>query len=152
MEAGAEVDLGRSALAANDRLGLRLAYTWSRFRFVEDPTYAGNLLPGAPPHILRTELRYEHPRGIWVAPILDWCPASYFVDSANTARNEAYTVVNLKAGYEGRKLGLYFELQNLTDRLYSGSVQVDNALGRYYEPAAGRSAYLGLRYRFSTAR
>jgi len=148
VELGGEVGLGRSALAANDRLRLRLAYTWSRFRFVEDPAYTGKFLPGAPPHILRSELRYEHPRGIWVAPMLDWCPASYFVDSANTARNEAYAVVNLKAGYEGRKLGLYFELQNLTDRLYSASVQVDNALGRYYEPTAGRSAYLGLRYRF----
>jgi outer membrane receptor protein involved in Fe transport len=57
-------------------------------------------------------------------------------------------VVNLKAGYEGRKLGLYLELLNLANRLYSASVQVDNALGRYYEPAAGRSGYLGFRYRF----
>jgi iron complex outermembrane receptor protein len=70
------------------------------------------------------------------------------VDSANTTRNDQYAVVNLKAGYDWEKLGLYLEAANLANRQYSASVQVDNVLGRYIEPANGRSVYGGIRWRY----
>lgn len=153
------IELGTSALLADglaspgDRLTWRLAYTWSHFRFVNDPAFGDNDLPGAPRHLLRSELRYTHPRGFWVAPNLDWSPSRYFVNSANTAVNTSYAVLNLKAGYDwaasnNMSATLYFEAANLADRNYSGSVQVDNALGRFFEPANGRSLYAGLNWRF----
>lgn len=147
------VELGTGALLkqhlfrAGDRLSWRSAYTFSRFRFVDDPSFAGNFLPGAPRHYLRAELRYDS-RAFWLAPNLEWSPATYFVNSANTTRNDKYAVLNLKAGYDWRRVSLFFEAHNLTDRRYSASVQVDNQLGRYLEPANGRSAYLGLRWRY----
>jgi iron complex outermembrane receptor protein len=145
--------LAEGLASSGDRLTWRLAYTWSRFRFVNDPVFGNNHLPGAPQHLLRSELRYSHPRGFWVAPNLDWSPARYFVNSANTAVNTSYVVLNLKAGYDwttGRDMfaSFYFEAANLTDRNYSGSVQVDNALGRFFEPANGRSVYAGVNWRF----
>jgi hypothetical protein len=43
-------------------------------------------------------------------------------------------------------LTAFAEGRNLFDRRYSGSVQVDNAAGRYYEPSDARSFYGGLRW------
>jgi iron complex outermembrane receptor protein len=124
------------------------AYTFSRFRYVDDPTYFNNHLPGAPRHIVRSELRYEHPRGYWIAPNVDWSPATYFMDSANTASNDNYAVLNLRAGFDRERWGIFFEANNLTDRHYSAAVQVDNEAGNFFEPSNGRSAYVGFRYRF----
>ncbi len=147
VEFGAGVLLKRNLLRLGDRLSWRSAYTWSRFRFVGDPTFGDNFLAGAPRHHLRAEVRYDT-RGFWVAPNLEWSPQTYFVDSANVTRNDKYAVLNLKAGYDWPRLSLYFEAANLTDRDYSASVQVDNALGRYIEPANARSVYGGLRWRY----
>lgn len=152
LEVGAGVRLGQNLLRENDRLTWRTAYTLSQFRFVGDAVYGDNFLPGAPRHLLRSELRYNHPSGFWIAPNIDWSPTTYFVNSANTVRNDKYAVLNLKAGYDWRRAGFYFEAANLTDRRYSASVQVDNDQGRYFEPSNGRSAYFGLRYRFGGTR
>ncbi len=153
MELGAGALLGEGLLHAGDRLSWRLAYTWSRFRYVDDPSFGGNALPGAPRHLLRSEIRYTHPRGFWVAPNLDWSPARYFVNSLNTVANTAYAVLNLKAGFDwsasqNLRTSFYLEASNLTNRKYSASVQVDNALGRFFEPSDGRALYAGLSWRF----
>jgi iron complex outermembrane receptor protein len=147
LEVGASALLTQNLIDTDDRLSWRTAYTWSRFRFVDDPAFGDNFIPGAPRHLLRSELRYEHPRGFWIAPNIDWSPSTYFADSANTFSNDSYAVLNLKAGYDWRSFGLYFEAANLADRLYSASVVVDNELGRYLEPANRRSAFVGLRWR-----
>jgi iron complex outermembrane receptor protein len=147
---GAEVGVA-GVLAARvfggDRLSGRAAYTYSDFRFVDDPSYGDNALPGAPRNLLRAELRYDAPAGFWIAPSVDTSPSPYFVDSANTAVNDRYVVWNLKVGWDGPAFGVYVEAVNLGNTIYSASVQVDNDLGRYYEPANGRSVAGGLRWR-----
>jgi len=147
---GAEVGLG--GLIAPDLFGFaslsgRAAYTYSDFRFVDDPDYGDNLLPGAPRHLVRAELRFDGPAGVWIAPAIDVSPSPYFVDSANTASNARYFVWNLSAGWDGPAFGLFLQLTNLGDTIYSAAVQVDNALGRYFEPADGRSVAGGIRWR-----
>jgi len=148
LELGTNFLLKQSAFTNNDRLNWRTAYTLSKFRYVNDSTYANNDLPGAPRHLLRTELRYDHPSGFWLAPNVDWSPASYFVNSANTARNEKYGVLNLRAGYDWKKFGVFLEGVNLTDTRYSASVQVDSDAGRFYEPSNGRSIIGGISIRY----
>jgi iron complex outermembrane receptor protein len=147
IELGTGATVKQGLFCASDRLTWRAAYTWSRFRFVDDAAFGDNQIPGAPRHYLRTELRYDA-HGFWLAPNLEWSPSSYFVNSTNTARNSSYAVLSLKAGYDWRKVGFYLEAANLADRKYSGSVQVDNAVGRYLEPSNGRSVYGGLRWRY----
>lgn len=129
------------------RLSWRTAYTLSRFRFDDDPSFGSNDLPGAPRHLVRSEVRFQRPLGFWVAPAVDWSPSSFFVDSANTEKNDPYATLNIRGGYDWRGVGLYAQATNLTDRRYSASVVVDDALGRYYEPSNGRSYYAGLRWR-----
>jgi iron complex outermembrane receptor protein len=147
-ELGLGTVLKNDLFRRRDRLSFRTAYTFAHYTFRGDPAYGNNSLPGQPRHLLRAELRYQHPSGLWIAPMLDWSPASYFVDSANTARNDQYAALNLKAGYEFRKLGLFLEAANLTDRNYSASVQVDAGDGKFYEPANRRSVYGGVRWHF----
>jgi iron complex outermembrane receptor protein len=131
-----------------DGARLRLAYTFAQYRFVDDPQYEGNDIPGAPKHHLLGELRYFHPSGFSLAPRVEWVPDSYFINSANTDSNDGWVSLGLRAEWEFARLGLtaFAAGENLTDTQYSASVQVDNAAGRSFEPADGRSFYLGFRW------
>jgi len=131
-----------------DEARLRLAYTFARYRFLDDPDFEGNDIPGAPEHYLQAEVQYRHPSGFSLAPKVEWVPGSYFINSANTASNDGWTTIGLRAEYGFDRLGLtaFAAGENLTDTRYSASVQVDNAAGRSFEPADGRGFYLGLRW------
>jgi iron complex outermembrane receptor protein len=147
LELGLDTVLARDLWSDGDRLGWRTAYTWSDFRFVDDPDFGNNRLPGAPRHLLKSELRYTHPNQWWVAPSLEGSPASYWVDSANTVDNEPYTVLNMEIGVTWRSAELFVQAANLTGELYSGSLQVDSANGRFFEPGLDRSFSVGLRWK-----
>jgi iron complex outermembrane receptor protein len=148
LEAGLDVTLVRDL--AGGRLGGRVAYTWSRFAFVDDPTYGDNDLPGAPRHFVRAELRWDHPSGFWIAPNVELVPEGYFVNSTNTTRTSPYELGGVRMGYDYRpwNLGVFFEARNLADTAYTSSVQVDNAVGRFFEPGDGRAVYGGIAWRF----
>jgi iron complex outermembrane receptor protein len=131
-----------------DRLGARLAYTFARYRFVEDTAYARNQVPGAPGHVLQGELVYRHPAGLTLKPNVEWVPAGYFVDSGNTVRNEGWTVFGARAELLVPRLKstAFVEARNLTNVRYSPAVQVDDAAGRFFNPADARSVYVGVRW------
>jgi hypothetical protein len=61
VELALDATLRKGLLTAGDAISARTAYTFSRFRYIDDPTYFNNHLPGAPRHIVRSELRYDHP-------------------------------------------------------------------------------------------
>ncbi len=140
------IGLGRTG----DALRARAAYTWSRFVFVNDANFRDNDLPGAPRHFIQTELRYDHGSGFWMVPGFDIVPKGYFVNSENDARNDPYTLVNFKAGFEHKPsgLGVFFEARNLTDTSYSAAVATDDANRRFFFPGDGRSFYGGLSWRW----
>ena len=131
-----------------DHVEARFAYTYWRFKFVEDSAFAGKQIPGAPNHHASIELKYWHPSGFSIAPTFEMVPKSYFLDSRNTVRNDAWNTVGLRAEWTSQitELTAFVAGQNLTNRRYSASVQVDNAAGNYYEPADARSFYAGLRW------
>ena len=156
LEAGADVVLAKDlaaragAGATGDSLTARVAYTWSRFVFVDDPTFGNNDLPGAPRHFLRAELRYDHGSGFWIAPNVELVPQGYFVNSENRNRTSPYELGGVRMGYDVKtwNLSLFFEARNLADVAYAASVQVDNAAGRYIEPGDGRAFYGGVAWRW----
>jgi len=133
-----------------DALRARVAYTWSRFVFVDDPVFDNNDLPGAPEHFVNTEIRYDHASGFWFAPGVEIVPRGYFVDSANTTRTPSYTLVNVKLGYEYKpwNLGLFFEGRNLGDKRFVSAVQVDDANRNYFFPGDGRGFYGSVAWRW----
>jgi iron complex outermembrane receptor protein len=127
-----------------------VAYTWSRFVFVDDPRFNGNRIPGAPEHFVRAELRYDHTCGFWIAPGVEVVPSGYFVTSENDARTDAYTLFNVRMGYTYKpwNLEVYFEGRNLTNATYASSVVVDAANKRFFEPGDGRAFYGGVAWRW----
>jgi iron complex outermembrane receptor protein len=145
-------DLARRAGGGSggDSLSARTSYTWSRFVFVDDPTFGNNDLPGAPRHFLLAELRYDHAGGFWIAPAIEVVPHGYFVNSENNARTQAYTLFNLRVGYDYKpwNLGVFLEGRNLANVTYASAVQVDAANRRFYEPGDGRAVYGGVQWRW----
>ena len=136
------------AWTISNSIRLRTAYTYGLFRYVEDSSYKGNDIPGAPRHVVQLEGRYSSPVGLSITPSLEWVPQSYYVNSANTATNEGRTVLGLRAEWTPSRshLTMFVAGQNLTDKRYAATVQVDNDAGRYLEPADGRAIYGGIRW------
>ena len=157
VEAGGDLLLVKDVLPrlglgrAGDTLRALLAYTWSRFVFVNDANFGNNTIPGVPTHFIQTALRYDHASGFWLAPGLDIVPTNYFVNSANTDRNCAYTLFNVKAGFDHAptRLGVFFAATNLADvRSYSPAVATDDANRSYFFPGDSRSFYGGVSWRW----
>lgn len=130
---------------------LEAAYSLQDHRYLAFATPSGNFAgdrePGVPGQRAYLSASAELPAGVRVEVRGAWVDA-YYVDDANRARTDAYRVVGVRV--EARRspgswrLHPFAGVDNLFDERYSGSV-VPNAFGaRYYEPAPGRSLYLGL--------
>ena len=63
VETGIGATLKQGVLTGKDRLSFRVAHTYADYTFTKDPSFTGHWLPGQPRHLLRSELRYEHPGG-----------------------------------------------------------------------------------------
>ncbi|MGH7589466.1 MAG: TonB-dependent receptor domain-containing protein [Gemmatimonadota bacterium] len=129
-------------------LGFRLAYTLGHYEYVEDPDFAGNEIPGAPTHVIQAEVVLRHPAGLTVRPNLEWVPDQTFLDSANTATNDGWATLGVRGEWSLADAGVvvFAEARNLTDEVYSPAMTVDDAAGRYFQPADGRSLYAGVRW------
>jgi iron complex outermembrane receptor protein len=130
-----------------DELSLQAAWTYSRNVYIGDVSFGDNDIPGVPDHVIQAQVEWKHPVGIAIAPNLEWAPGSYYVNSRNDAENDGWFVLGLRGTWEIASTGLsaFVEGRNLTDATYSGSVNVDDAAGRFYQPADGRAVVAGLR-------
>ena len=108
----------------------------------------GNELPGAPRHYGTVELSYIHPSGITISPSMEVVPSGYYVNSENTVKNSSWSNLGIRAEWAMPRTGatLFVSARNLANRVQSQSVQVDNAVGRYFEPSDGRAIYAGVRW------
>jgi iron complex outermembrane receptor protein len=133
-----------------------LAYTWLDARFEQPfssgtpPTVvpAGNKLPGVPPERLFGELVWRHAPSGFHTGVEALYSGKVYVNDANTEFAGAYTVWNLRAGFEQRgrawRLTQFVRVDNVADRDYIGSLIVNEANRRYYEPAPGRNWLAGV--------
>ncbi|MEY3047797.1 MAG: hypothetical protein RL424_1119, partial [Pseudomonadota bacterium] len=73
------------------------------------------------------------------------------VNSDNSQATDRANVWNLRLGSRYLALGgevlVQLAVENIADKLYAGSVIVDQAFERYYEPGAPRQYLLGLQYK-----
>lgn len=146
---GDELARGMVSRGANpDRLVLHASYTLASNEYVRDTRHAGHELPGAPRHYGSAELAYIHPCGLSIAPSIEVVPSGYYVNSANTVKNDAWSNVGVRAEWSVARIGAtaFVSARNLANRLQSQSVQVDNAVGKYFEPSDGRAFYAGVRW------
>ena len=142
-----------------------LALTALRARFLDAfisgsgaaavPVPAGNALPGTPDRSAFAELAYAPARawGGFNAAIELMHVGRLFVNDANADSAPASSVVNLRAGLT-QTVGEWtftqlLRVDNAADKRYAGSVIVNEANGRFFEPALPRGALLALTARYA---
>ena len=143
--------VAENSLAAGDSLTARAAWTFSDFSFEKDPTYRDNQLPGAPRHVMRTELRYRHPSGAWIAPNVETVPQGFYVDNANTTRTNPYNLYGIRGGIDIGRVSAFFDARNLGNTRYISSASVATratASSALFEAGFGRAVFAGLQVRF----
>jgi iron complex outermembrane recepter protein len=131
-----------------------LNYTFSDFKYKEYQTTAGkfdgNALPGIPKHNIYSEFRYFNSKGFF--SILQLRRINeFYVDDANTMRNDGFMTANLKLGYRKQMTHLTLEpfvgINNLTNTVYNANVQINATANRYFEPASGSFLFGGISVR-----
>ena len=118
------------------------------------PIPVGNRLPGTPDRSAFAELAYA-PARAWAgfnAAVEVMHVGRLFVNDANSDSAAASTIVNLRAGL-AQTVGEWtftqlLRIDNATDRRYAGSVIVNDANRRFFEPALPRGALLALTARY----
>ena len=107
---------------------------------------AGNRLPGVPDRAAWTELKWTHPSGVYAAAEVKY-QGRIFANDVGTEWAEAVTLLGARIGvqqqWRGAKWSVFVRGDNLSGRTYAGTVIVNEANRRYYEPAAGRTWLAG---------
>ncbi|HEY4215743.1 MAG TPA: TonB-dependent receptor [Gemmatimonadaceae bacterium] len=148
---GAELEVGTEVRA----LTVTAAYALSHFRFRDfvngTAQYAGNAIPGIPEQQLQTSATWRFAHAFVLGEAV--MKSKVYVNDANAAAAPAFAVFNARVGGTavfGRPwLSPVLGVQNLFDKRYVGSVAI-NAAGatpaatKFYEPAPGRTWYIGL--------
>jgi iron complex outermembrane receptor protein len=108
----------------------------------------GSRLPGVPRATLYGELRWRYAPAGFVALVEYFHKSRVWVDDRNSEAADSYGVTNLAAGFTqvaGRwRFQEYLRVDNLANRRYAGSVVVNDANLRFYEPAPGRNWTAGV--------
>jgi iron complex outermembrane receptor protein len=130
------------------------AYTWidAEFKEYANPFSAQNLsgkkLPGVPASSLYAEVAWRHAATGFLTAIETRYSAKVYADDANTASAPSYWVFNWRGGFEQRvgnwRFSEFVRVDNLAGEEYVGSVIVNEANQRYYEPAPTRTWLVGL--------
>jgi iron complex outermembrane receptor protein len=131
---GAELSAQASA---GRRTRLQLALTVVRARLAN-----GAMIPGVPETSAYAAWKWNDSRG-WGALLESRWVSAVVANDANTAAVGGYGSIDLALGrlWQHADLGVqaWLRAENLLDRRYVGSVIVNEANARYFEPAAGRT-------------
>lgn len=138
-------------------IALHAAYTYTHYRFANYrvvngatvDTLDGKRLPGVPAHYLRLDVSVAPAPGLWLA-VEHRMSSAVYADDDNLlkARGWGAGVTSLRASWRTSAghllLAPYAGVDNLFDRAYVSSVVVNGFGGRVFEPAPGRTMYLGI--------
>jgi iron complex outermembrane receptor protein len=128
-----------------------LACAGSPCPFPTVPVAAGAAVPGVPRAWLSLAADYDE-GGRWQARAGLRHAGAVAVDSARPLRAPGWTVLDAEAAWRLRTPApgsrVFLRVDNLLDRDYVGSVIVNEANGRYFEPAPGRSVLAGIDLRW----
>lgn len=151
VEAGFGIVLAQNLVSSGDRLKLNNVYTYSDFHFEADNQFGDNTLPGIPPHVFRSELRYDHRDDWFVALNMDYV-SDADADFTNTFSAPSYTLMGFGAGYEVTKnISTYVTGRNLFDTEYisnSSTAVTATSTSNLFYAGDGRSFYGGVTVRF----
>jgi len=149
----------------DNNISTYISYSLLNAKFDSDFTYtpssgtpttiqSGNKIPGTYRSQIYGELAWKYtPLGFKTA-LEARHNSKVYVNDINTDSAHAYTIFNIRAGFEQNlanwRLTEYVRVENLSDKNYIGSVRVNDSNLRFFEPAAGRNYLLGLsaQYKF----
>jgi len=139
--------------------GLSLGATWTyadyRFRDYSFTDTAGTHvldgrpLAGIPDNWLHLSVRAQPAAfaGAWVE-VQPTYSSGYLVGDVANTRTSPWWSTNVRAGWDGEagsmRLAPFIGINNAFNHQYVGSVVINAARDRFYEPAPGRNAYLGI--------
>lgn len=127
---------------------VRQTWTYSDFRFQGDVQFGDNRLPIVPKNFYRSEIRYDDPRGWFVAPSVEWSATDQWIDYKNTQKAPAYAILNLNAGWKVTPaVSLFVDARNLADKAYVSNTQAAvawTAATATLWPGDGRSVFGGV--------
>ena len=136
--------------------GLTVFYTqtFSDFKYqnysVNTTVFDGKTLPGIPKSHSQIELRYFNEKGLFLI-LQNRNAAQIFANDANTASANAYSVFNVRMGYTISLKQVQFEpflgINNLGNANYMANVQINAQGDRFFEPAAQRYFFGGIKCR-----
>jgi iron complex outermembrane receptor protein len=136
-----------------------LAASWTDARFVEDFVFvaqgetrrvaAGNRMPGIPRGDLFAELQWRSDDARWSAALESRALGAIAVDDRNSDAASGHARFALRGEWRAKTSGwhAFARIDNLFDRDAAGSVIVNEANGRFFEPAAGRAFTFGFGWR-----
>ena len=160
---GAEVSL---AWRFSELWKLQLAYTYldATFRSLfltcttstcttpNTPVAAGTRIPGIPRQDFYSVLSWGRDTG-WRASINGNYVSSVSVNDIGSDAAPSYFIAGADIAYgfdvSTGQLRAFLRLDNAFDRQYAGSVIINDANGRYFEPAPGRTVMLGLQWQWT---
>lgn len=153
-------ELAFDALLSNN-LATHFSYTYLDARFVTPfvsvtgPTVnSGNVIPGTYRHQAFAELIWNYPEWGFQTAVNAVYNSDVQVDDLNTDKAPSFTVFNLRASLTQQsgkwRVSEYVTLNNVTDVQYIGSVKVNDANSRFFEPAAPYNWVIGVKaaYKF----
>ncbi len=139
---------------------LKSSFTWYHFRFGEyireaggaNVDYGGNELTGTPEFTLANTLVLHFGRSV-KAQLNYQHVSSIPLNDANTVYSESYDLLQLQASWTiAERLNHHFEIYAGVDNLLNQSYSLGNDLNafgsRYFNPAAERNYFAGIRIRF----
>lgn len=117
--------------------------------------YAGNWVPGFAPFQLFTEVRAQLNKSIFISANIRGL-ARQFVNDNNQIFVPGYLLSGIRCQYsiQLKRSGLEIlsGVNNLFNVAYYANIRINAAANRFFEPASGRTIYLGLRFVFNGER
>lgn len=143
-------------------IGLYAAYTYLDAKFDDAFTTAnsklvasGNYIPGTYRSQLYGEISWKAPSIGFKTALEGRYNSKVYVDDINSDSARAYTIFNIRAGFEQKLANWgfseYLRVENMFDKEYIGSVRVNDTNLRFFEPSPGRNYLLGINanYKFN---
>src|SRR5882672_2606042 len=143
-------------LAVTPGVSLNAAWTYSdyryrRYTFTDTMPHVldGRALPGIPKHWLNLFARLQPAtfRGAW-GEVQQTYSSGYLVSDTGSTTTAPWWATNVRVGWDGKAGGMrlapFIGVNNVFNHRYVGSVVINAARGRFYEPAPSRNIYVGL--------
>jgi len=126
-------------------------YRYRRYRFTDTIPHVlgGRALPGIPKHWLNLFARLQPAtfRGAW-GEVQQTYSSGYLVSDTGSTTTAPWWATNVRVGWDGKAGGMrlapFVGVNNVFNHRYVGSVVINAARGRFYEPAPSRNIYVGL--------